>query len=59
MPSPQRVALLLIGGFGLNWGRGTVSVSLTVLIVGLVGYLSVTRLDVEKERERQPVGELA
>jgi uncharacterized membrane-anchored protein len=44
---------------GLNWGRGTVSVSLTVLIVVLVGYVSVTRLDVEEERERQPVGEPA
>jgi uncharacterized membrane-anchored protein len=44
---------------GLNWGRGTVSVSLTVLIVGLVGYLSVTRVDVEEERERQPVREPA
>jgi hypothetical protein len=44
---------------GLNWGRGNVSVSLTVLIVGLVGYLSVTRLDVEEERGRQPVGEPA
>jgi len=44
---------------GLNWGRGTGSVSLTVLIVVLVGYLSVTRLDVEEERERQPVGEPA
>jgi hypothetical protein len=32
---------------------------LTVLIVVLVGYLSVTRLDVEEERERQPVGEPA
>ena len=44
---------------GLNWGRGTGSVSLTVLIVVLVGYVSVTRLDVEEERERQPVGEPA
>jgi hypothetical protein len=34
---------------GLNWGRGTVSVSLTILIVGFVAYLSVTRLDVSRE----------
>jgi uncharacterized membrane-anchored protein len=44
---------------GLNWGRGTVSVSLTVLIVVLVGHLSVTRLDVEGGRQRQTAGEPA
>lgn len=30
---------------GLDFGRGTVSVTLTLLIVGFVGYVSVTRLD--------------
>jgi hypothetical protein len=44
---------------GLNWGRGTVSVALTVLIVLLVGYLSVTRVDIDDERERSLVGERA
>jgi uncharacterized membrane-anchored protein len=34
---------------GLNLGRGTVAVGLTIAIVCLVGYLSVTRLDVEPE----------
>ncbi len=41
---------------GLNWGRGSVSVGLTILIVGLVGYLSVTRLDVDDEAELRRVG---
>jgi uncharacterized membrane-anchored protein len=41
---------------GLNWGRGSVSVGLTLLIVGLVGYLSVTRLDVDDEAELRRVG---
>jgi uncharacterized membrane-anchored protein len=41
---------------GLNWGRGSVSVGLTLLIVGLVGYLSVTRLDVDDEVELRRVG---
>jgi len=42
---------------GLNWGRGTVSVSFTIAIAVLVGYLSITRIDVEAESRRQPVGE--
>ncbi|MGD0449375.1 MAG: hypothetical protein ABSB36_12355 [Candidatus Dormibacteria bacterium] len=42
---------------GLNWGRGTVAVSLTVVIVGFVGYLSVSRVDVDEKRGRQPVAE--
>ncbi len=33
------------GGLGL--GRGTVALSLTVVIVGFVGYLAVTRVDVD------------
>ena len=32
---------------GLNWGRGTVSVSLTIVIVGFVAYLTVSRVDVD------------
>jgi uncharacterized membrane-anchored protein len=34
---------------GLNWGRGTVSVGLTVVIVALVAYISVTRVDIKQE----------
>lgn len=34
---------------GLDFGRGTVSVMLTLAIVVLVGYLSATRVDVERE----------
>jgi hypothetical protein len=33
---------------GLGLGRGPVSLYLTVVIIGLVGYLSVTRKDVEE-----------
>jgi len=36
-----------------------VALSLTLVIVAFVAYLSVTRLDVEEERSRQPAGELA
>ncbi len=36
---------------GLDWGRGTVSVILTIFIVLLVGYLSLTRVDIDDERE--------
>jgi uncharacterized membrane-anchored protein len=32
---------------GLGWGSGTVAVVLTLAIIGLVGYLAVTRLDVQ------------
>ena len=42
---------------GLNWGRGTVAVTLTVVIVGFVGYLSVTRIDIDEKRGHQPVAE--
>jgi uncharacterized membrane-anchored protein len=38
---------------GLNLGRGTVSIALTVLIVALVGYLTITRADV-KDAEPGP-----
>jgi hypothetical protein len=34
---------------GLNFGRGTVSVGLTLVIVCLVAYLSLTKVDVERE----------
>jgi uncharacterized membrane-anchored protein len=36
---------------GLNFGRGTVAVSLTVVIIVWVTYLSVTKLDVEGANE--------
>ena len=35
---------------GLGWGQGRVSLSMTVLIVGLVAYLAVTRKDVQPGR---------
>jgi hypothetical protein len=31
---------------GLNWGRGTVSLTLTIVIAGFVAYLTMTRIDV-------------
>jgi uncharacterized membrane-anchored protein len=37
---------------GLGYGRGTVAIVLTLAIVVLVAYLSVTRVDVEREDER-------
>ena len=40
---------------GLNWGRGTVSVLLTILIVGFVASLSGSRVDIAESR----VAELA
>ena len=39
--SPQRS--------GLGWGTGPVSLALTFLIIGLVGYLTVTRVDVKND----------
>ncbi len=33
---------------GLNYGRGTVAVSLTIAIVAWVGFLWVTKVDVER-----------
>ena len=38
---------------GLGWGQGTVSLVLTVLIIGFVWYLSVTRKDVAPRRSGQ------
>jgi uncharacterized membrane-anchored protein len=35
---------------GLGWGDGTVSLGLTVLIIGFVGYLAVTRRDITAVR---------
>lgn len=35
---------------GLGWGDGTVSLILTILLVGFVWYLSATKLDVEKRQ---------
>ena len=40
--SPQRS--------GLGWGTGPVSLALTFLIVGLVGYLTVTGKDTQNDR---------
>lgn len=34
---------------GLGWGDGTVSLILLVLIVGFVGYLSISKKDIEKK----------
>jgi uncharacterized membrane-anchored protein len=34
---------------GLGWGTGPVSLGLTIIILGLVGYLAVTRRDVKDE----------
>ncbi len=34
---------------GLGWGDGPVSLVLTILIVGFVGYLQVSRVDIENE----------
>ncbi len=35
---------------GLGWGDGTVSLILTILLIGFVWYLSATKLDVEKRQ---------
>ncbi len=45
---------------GLGWGRGTVAVIFTIPIVLLVGYLTVTRIDVPADqREVGGTGQLA
>ena len=45
---------------GLGWGRGTVAVIFTIPIVILVGYLTVTRVDLPADqRELGGAGELA
>jgi uncharacterized membrane-anchored protein len=33
---------------GLNWGRGTVAVSLTLVIIAWVAYLTISKVDVER-----------
>jgi uncharacterized membrane-anchored protein len=38
---------------GLNYGRGTVAIGLTIAIVIWVGYLTVTKVDVEREDVRR------
>jgi len=40
---------------GLNWGRGTVSVSLFIAIAGLVTYLAISRVDVDVTPARRPL----
>lgn len=40
---------------GLAWGRGTVSVALTILIIGFVAYLAITRVDVDDRAGAVPV----
>jgi uncharacterized membrane-anchored protein len=44
---------------GLNWGRGTVSASLTIVIVAFVAYLSVSRVDVGETKEPESLAEPA
>jgi uncharacterized membrane-anchored protein len=44
---------------GLNWGRGTVSVCLTIIIVAFVAYLSVSRVDVGETTEPESLAEPA
>jgi uncharacterized membrane-anchored protein len=42
---------------GLNFGRGTVAISLTLVIIVWVAYLAISRVDVERPgRERRPGG---
>jgi uncharacterized membrane-anchored protein len=36
---------------GLNWGSGTVSIGMTVIIAAVVGYLAVTRRDVSSDSD--------
>jgi uncharacterized membrane-anchored protein len=44
---------------GLNWGRGAVSVCLTIVIVAFVAYLSVSRVDVGETTEPESLAEPA
>ena len=44
---------------GLGWGDGAVSLGFTALIVGLVGYLAVTRSDVQQHHTSAPEGSFA
>ncbi len=41
---------------GVGWGDGVVSLILTALLVGLVAYLSVTRIDVERGEDSPAPG---
>jgi uncharacterized membrane-anchored protein len=53
MDKPIRVS-------GLGWGNGPVALGFTILIVGFVGYLTITRVDVKdggaahRRRRRRP-----
>ncbi len=38
---------------GLGWGDGRIALVLTILIIGFVGYLTITHKDVKGERQRQ------
>lgn len=38
---------------GLNFGRGTVAIALTLVIIAWVAYLSISKVDVERAREPQ------
>jgi uncharacterized membrane-anchored protein len=38
---------------GLGWGDGKIALVLTILIIGFVGYLTITHKDVKGERQRQ------
>jgi len=40
---------------GLGYGDGTVTVLLTLVIAGLVGYLAVSRADVQRTPAGEPV----
>ena len=44
---------------GLNWGRGTVSVSLFIVIAGFVAYLAFSRVDVRERTAPEPLAEPA
>ena len=39
---------------GLGWGNGKVSLGLTVLIIGFVAYLAITRIDVARRPRLRP-----
>ena len=43
---------------GLNFGRGTVAIGLTIVIIIWVGYLSVSKVDVERESAMRRRSEL-
>lgn len=41
---------------GLNFGRGTVAIALTIVIIAWVAYLSISKVDVERVREPEDQG---